>query len=137
MIIIPEKPPNFEQIAAVFPIIREQKGILYCWEDRIYNPDKVPVPVEIEAHEAAHSVQQYNTGGAQSWWDAYLASQEFRFTMELQAHQIEYLKTKYIRDREKRAKKLVYMARRLSSPLYGNMVSYQEALKLIRLGGKQ
>lgn len=132
LIVSKTRPPNFEDIAIVFPQIKTQKGILYCYEDVIHNPDDVEVTPYLGAHEETHMHQQLDIGSAKTWWDKYLEDISFRFSQELQAHIIEYSSTYKIRDREKRARYLVNAAQRLSSSLYGNMCNYTEALKLIR-----
>jgi len=121
-------PPNIKQIAAVFPECR-RRGVIFTYGDTIYAPHGVKVPAALVAHEKAHSERQAEIG-AEVWWIRYLADTAFRFEEELLAHRAEY--QWYVRRRpHKRALMLKHIAARLSSPLYGCIVPYQQAVDMI------
>ncbi len=126
-----EFPPNIDEIAAVFPFVRDKaKPILYAYGDKIYNPASVYIPVHLLAHECIHSLQQRDTT-VELWWQRYLADAEFRFEQELEAHRVEY--ERYGKDwsRPFRRHYIKTCAERLAGPLYGNHVSRDKAKRLI------
>lgn len=126
-----EKPPNFEDIAAVFPMVRTQTGILYCWNHYIYNPDDVKLTAPLISHEEIHSDQQ--DGQPEDWWKKYLNDNVFRFHQELEAHRAEYQRFYVGSDiRNERRQYLKFCAKRLSGPLYGNCVTFEKAVKMIK-----
>jgi hypothetical protein len=131
MKIVIDKPPNFESISHVFPLVLTEKGILYCWDDTIYNPDGVLVSKPLIAHEKVHSIRQ--TGKPDVWWEHYLETKLFRFEEELAAYRSEYrVACLEEKDRNQRNFYLVSCARRLAGPLYGNCVTFPQALNLIK-----
>lgn len=128
-----ERPPNFEAISKVFPVVLERKGILYCYRPYVYNPDDVEVPEPLMRHEETHNKQQGQSPAY--WWSLYLEQPKFRFEQELEAHQVEYKSAiRLIRDKNTQARYLIMAAQRLSGPLYGNSCSYPDAIKLIKKG---
>ena len=121
-------PPNFKAISEVFPVMG-RPGILYAWGDKLYNPSGVKLTPWIEAHEQTHMDRQTD---AEAWWAEYLIYPTFRLQEEILAHQYEwgmfhsfYTSPTYLE------KYLDMMAKRLSSPLYGNLISYEEAKREI------
>ena|ERR1051326_6571357 len=131
MKIINSRPPNFEAITKVFPIVLERLGILYAWDDTIFNPDGVEIPPALIAHEEVHSERQQ--GKPDVWWDQYLETKLFRFEEELYAHRAEYRHAlKEIKDRNQRNSYLMACARRLAGPLYGYCCSVPQAITLIK-----
>ena len=50
--IIIDRPPNFEEILAVFPMA-SGRGVVFAYCDRIYNPDGVEISPSLFAHEQA------------------------------------------------------------------------------------
>src|SRR4029077_10296591 len=119
MKIVISRPPNFDAIAKVFPLVLERQGILYAWDDTIFNPDDVEIPVPLIAHEKVHSVRQ--AGRPDLWWDQYLETKLFRFEEELYAHRSEYrVACLEQKDRNARNSYLMACAKRLAGPLYGN-----------------
>ena len=126
MKILSERPPNFNDIAKVFPIVKKKGGIIYTFEDTIYNPDDTEITKPLLAHEEVHATRQ-KLWGAEQWWRIYLKNIGFRFDEELMAHQKEYEVEVELGNRYQRrgAKKMI--ARKLASPLYGNMVTIKQA----------
>lgn len=142
MKVIKAYPPNFSAIAKVFPV-KGKKGILYAWGDRIYNPDGVKVEQWLLDHEAVHGQRQLMgivrheyDGPVEAWWDMYLREPIFRLEEEILAHRAEWLS--YVHHHNvplalwEASQYLTSMAMRLSSPLYGSMISYDKAREVIR-----
>lgn len=131
MKILIEKPPNFEDIAKVFPIIKKQHGVIYTLGDTIYNPDGDEISKPLLAHEEVHSARQMMFG-VEQWWRLYLSNTGFRFSEEVMAHQKEYAVETELGNRNQRRIALKMIAERLASPLYGNMLSNKEARELLK-----
>lgn len=129
-------PPNFAEIAAAFPV-KGVPGIIYAYGDRIYNPSGVKIEPWIQAHEEVHGAQQSSTPlyitSPAAWWDRYIASPPFRYSQELEAHRAEW--KEYLRvvgfTTAGREKYLDRIATRLSSPLYGSLLTKDAALDAI------
>lgn len=122
------RPPNWDAITKVFDVVG--KGILFCWGDTIFNPDKVDVRTALVAHEEMHCRQQ--GADIEGWWARYIAEPAFRLSQEIPAHQREY---KFVcwdgANRKARRGYLDGVARRLASPLYGGLVDFANAKALI------
>jgi hypothetical protein len=128
MRIILARPPNYNEIAAAFPV--EGKPVLFCYGDAIFNPMAVEVTPELAAHEQVHSLQQGNWPA--QWWHSYLASSAFRLVVEVPAHQVEWHTFCALgHNRRSRGRFLSQIAKRLASPLYGSLVSSAKAKRLI------
>jgi len=124
-------PPNIARIKEVFTL---RGGEIFAWGGIIYSPSTPVVPVQLIAHEEVHFKQQ--RGDPRLWWDHYLADPNFRLRQELEAHQMEYrVFCKSTLDRNRRARYLNTVARRLSGPLYNNLITMAKAMKLIKTGG--
>lgn len=127
MEIIVDRPPIYDRAAKVFPL---QGREIFAYGDKIYNPGGFDVPAWLVAHEEVHSLQQ--AGDPEGWWEQYLVDGEFRFHMELAAHQREYRSyCEHNRDRNKRLHYRRLVAKKLSAPLYGNMISRFDAMRRI------
>ena len=123
-------PPNFRKIVKVFPAARGH-GVIYTYGDTIFNPGRVDIPPSLLAHEEVHSKRQgTNPDIIEEWWNRYLVDKQFRFDEELLAHQEEF--RWYINSslKEKRVA-LNYIARRLSSPLYGKLTDIKQAKAIL------
>ena len=125
-----EYPPNIEEIRKVFPL---KGGEIFAWDGIIYHPMGTRLPPELIDHELCHFAQQ--DGDPEGWWERYLVDTEWRFQQELEAHIEEYKSYKrHNKDRNAHIRYLQLIARRLSSPMYGNVVSYREAMRRIKHG---
>lgn len=105
---------------------------VYTYGDTIYFPKGGELPEDLWRHEEKHGEQQ-DKMGAREWWDHWLASIEFRVWQELEAYQVQYrfLKTTH-RDRNAQARLAFLLAQELSSPMYGQVITFQEAYRRIR-----
>lgn len=122
-------PPNIEDIRAVFDLSNQEP--IFCWGDIIYNPHNIDVNEFLKVHEHVHSDQQSKTSPA-AWWSEYLVDTEFRLRQELPAHRAEYraFRARH-KDRNLHARALHGIAERLSSPLYGSVITLKQAKKEI------
>lgn len=129
-------PPNFKNIVQVFPKARG-RGVIFTYGQVIHNPSKGAITDALKAHERVHSRQQITfDGGPAAWWTKYLEDPQWRYGQELAAHQAEYKwhADRWLRDNTKpnaliRTRR--HIAVRLSSKLYGNVVSFDEAYQAI------
>jgi len=120
-------PPNWTELTKHFPI-KGKQGVLYAWGDIIYNPSGIIIPPWVERHEEVHGDRQRDEGmSIERWWDEYVNYNDFRLKEEILAHRVEWQKfSGPYRDHY-----LGYMGERLSGPLYGNLITYEEAIKEI------
>ncbi len=133
MKIVEEFPPNIEDIKAVVTLSGNE---IFAWGDIIYNPSGAKLGRELLAHERTHGVQQGED--IEGWWKRYLTDISFRFKQELEAHQVEYAVYSSIEPKRNRRRVFFrHLAKRLSSPMYGRMVTFDKAKKLIKAGPKK
>lgn len=123
-----EYPPNIDEIRAKFPLTGRE---IFAWDGVIYNPGGGEITPWLEAHEAVHFEQQAAVGGPENWWRRYIDSAEFRYEQELEAHRMEYQVFSLGKSRPMRRAFLKMLAKRLSSPMYGGVASYEKARKEI------
>lgn len=129
MNIVRGTPPNFRAIVAVFPFAKRE-GVIFTYGDTIYVNGEPNLPVQLKAHEACHIDQQKRCGGPDAWWERYLLDPTFRLEQELVAHRAEYRTLKHL-DRNGAARSLDFIASRLASPLYGELISKAQARRAI------
>lgn len=130
--IVADRPPNFEKILAVFPMAAKPT-VLFCYGRVLYNPSGGPVSDALMVHEGVHSERQIKMG-VEDWWDRYLVDGQFRYEEELLAHRAEYraaIEKPEFASRKWRRAQLKVIAKRLSSPLYGRIVSEEQAREAI------
>lgn len=131
MKIIIDRPPNFKDIVAKFPMA-SNKGVIFAFNGSIYNPSNITVTPELMAHERVHCLRQGNKEAALEWWKQYLENPEFRYYEELLAHSQEYMTlADNASNRNQRRSALKSVSKKLASPLYGRMVSHKQASKQI------
>lgn len=128
-----EKPPVWEEANKLFKL-DGRTGVVFTYGDTIYNPWKVNIPQDLIEHEKTHAKQQnWSTDEAKIWWEKYIADPEFRIQQEVEAYGRQYrFLCKTNKDRNKRARILWELAEMCSGPLYGNAVSFNEAMNRIR-----
>lgn len=132
-IVLKTYPPNIRKIREVFGEL--PKGMVFCYGNIIYAPDSISGMIDpfLMKHEQTHSKQQAEIG-RDKWWELYLKSTDFRISQEVSAFQNQYKEgKKYIKDRNQLSVWLVRLARELSSDVYGNILTFQDALDAIRL----
>ncbi len=129
MRIIISYPPNIDQIRKFFTL---HKGIVFTYGDILYNPDNGFIDEALMVHEETHQRQQAEMG-VEKWWALYLASADFRVSQEVSAYQNQFREQKkHIKDRNRLNSFLVSIAHALSGKMYGNVLSFSEALQAIK-----
>lgn len=127
-----EYPPIYDEIIKVFPVTGE--GFIYAWGNIVYNPSRVYIPPALMAHEEVHGKRQGTEDATiRAWWANYLFNAEFRLQEEVLAHVAEYHHV--VADgsnRAQRRKALSAIAGRLSSKMYGNMITKKQAEKILK-----
>lgn len=122
-------PPNIDKIDAKFNV-KDQKNILYCYGQEIFNPSKCEVPEHIFVHEMVHSVRQGSD--VEGWWDRYISDPVFRLDEEIVAHRAEW--GQYVKnnlDKNQRIRYFNFICYRLSGELYDRLLTFPEARKRI------
>jgi hypothetical protein len=132
--VVDGRPPNYVEIVAVFPGAA-LPGVIFAYGDRIYAPGgRTPSPA-LQAHEQVHCERQ----GArpEHWWGLYLTDPAFRLEEELLAHRAEYRAycARHV-NRVKQAQALADIAAKLSAPLYGGLISPEDARRAILESGR-
>jgi len=130
MIVSPTRPPNYEAIAAAFPVVRSKRGIVYTYGHTIHNPDNIHVAADLHAHEEVHERQQAGIG-PEGWWTAYILGPEFRFAQELEAYRAQYRFSQENYPRDQRRALLRHISKTLAGPMYGSLVSPDAARRMI------
>ena len=131
MIIKKKYPPNIEEIMKVFPI---NNNTIYTHGENIFAPHiDFDLPNDLIVHEETHSKQQSGFSSPDEWWTKYITDKKFRYSQEVEAYQNQYKAfCSVVKDRNRRFNFLVTIARDLSSPLYGNMVDFFTATRVIK-----
>lgn len=128
--VVRERPPNFDKLVAVFPQCVEP-GVIFAYGGKIYAPSETEISRELDAHERVHIERQGDDPDA--WWDRYLVDKEFRLEEEVLAHRAEF--KQFCRrqvDPVKRRREQIRIAKKLSSALYGNLITSEAAELAIR-----
>lgn len=109
-----------------------KKNTVFTYGTNIYTRNMLEEP--LYRHEVLHVIQQMQMeGGPDAWWDEYIKNPEFRLAQELDAYRVQYRTAKkFIKDRNHLFKYLHDISITLSGQMYGNLLSTQEALKLIK-----
>lgn len=122
-------PPNIEAIRAVLPVTDRN---IFAYNNRIYVPGGGELGPELHAHEEVHFKQQ-EEWGVETWWEKFLEDEVFRLAQEIPAHRAEYRTyCRFHKDRNEKAKFLRVLGRRLAAPMYGGIITVNEAMKAIR-----
>lgn len=88
------------------------------------------ISADVLEHELTHVAQQQDP---EAWWEKYLADPTFRYEQELEAYRAQYRWiVQNAPDRNIVAKHLVFYAKALSGPMYGNLVNFSDAIKQIK-----
>ena len=116
-----------------FPLLSVYKEIfevtdttIFAYDHKIYSNH--PLPRHLIIHELTHHKQQ-DEHGLDIWVKKYLHDPKFRLKMEIEAYQVQL---QSIGNPQEKAMVLMSSAKDLSGELYGNIISYKEALKAIK-----
>lgn len=132
-IIVYTPPPVYEEIRKKWGVKWEDGVVVMVYGNTIHQSFMEKMDEDLLVHELVH-VKQHMAypGGPEAWWRKYLDEPEFRISQELEAYRAQY---KWLQDntnRQYRKKVLKHCAKDLSSNLYGNVMSYDEAENLIK-----
>jgi len=130
MKIVKAYPPNYEEICNVIPGVRGNEGIVFTYGDTVYSPSTTDLVDHLHQHESVH-VNQQKQMGRDEWWAKYLVDADFRLQQEVQAYRVQYNLVAKRRNWRNTEALLSSIARDLSGEMYGNMLTYEEARKLI------
>ena len=133
MIIKNERPPAWIYDACIKQF-NPPKGTVYSFATTIFNPDGVDIPDHLIVHESVHGEQQkHDELVAKFWWERYLADPFFRVEQEVEAYheQYKFICTK-IKDKNARFRNLHMLAQFMCSPMYGQCITYTDAIRRIR-----
>lgn len=100
-------------------------SICYTYGELCYSP--IELTRDLIVHESVHTEQQGDNPDA--WWSRYGEDKEFRYSQELEAYRAQY---KYILSNSSRAVAFDHakrFAKDMSSPMYGDMCTYNKALQ--------
>ena len=129
-VVIRERPPNYEKIVAAFPDAAKP-GVIFAYGGFIFAPGEVAVPPQLQAHERVHLLRQ--GADPDGWWDRYINETHFRLTEELLAHRAEWREfERRTWNPTARAIALQQIAAKLAAPLYGGLISVEEARRKIQ-----
>lgn len=129
-----EKPPQW-----ILDAVKKKWGVE--WESRViftygelittYHGEMTE---DFIPHEMTHVRQQAEyPGGKDAWWQRYLEDDKFRLEQELEAYRNQYqwlLKNPLV-NKQERFENLKWYAVSLSGSMYGNIVSFFQAMSLI------
>lgn len=127
-----DKPPCWQKIVDFFPDDAERiwkEGMAITYGDTVYS--KYKLRPDVAVHEMVHIEQQKGID-KDEFVDRYLSDPVFRIHVEEPAYkaQAEYIKD-CVSDRNLRFRLIHQLALALSGPMYGKMMSYSDALKLL------
>lgn len=124
-------PPNIEDIIKKFGAI--PVTAVFTYGDTIYSPSNGNIDVYLMSHEETHTKQQGTEIDA--WWKKYLNDNLFRLKQEVEAYTNQYVHfCKNKKDPVRQMEFLDRLAQDLSSPMYGNVCSLEDARKFIKQG---
>ena len=128
--VVADWPPNIDEIREVLPVTANN---IFAYDEVIYNPGGSKLPPWLVEHEKVHFMQQAKyPGGVKSWWNRFLLDPVWRLKQEIPAHQLEFhVYGQCGNPRNARRVYLKGMAKRLSAPIYGNIINFHEAKRLI------
>lgn len=121
-------PPNYKEMAARFPV---QPTTVFTYGDTLYMPNMTDGPDgALLAHESVHSERQLAMG-VEDWFQAYYLDSMFRLAEETLAYRAQYQVAVEKYSRPERRQLLQRIAKDLAGPLYGKMLSRDEAKDVI------
>lgn len=130
-----ERPPVYDQIKEQFGVEYDEGKVAVTYGDTIHIKTG-RLSEDLKTHELVHVKQQTEyEGGAKAWWKKYLQDPKFRISQEIEAYRKQYgWIVQNVKSRNERFKHLRFFAECLSGPMYGNEISFMEAIHEIRKG---
>lgn len=123
-------PPIMDRIEKAFGVTFDS-GVIITYGDTVHVKSGKLSP-DVEVHEETH-IKQQSTMNLDEWCDKYFDDPKFRLEQELEAYhnQVKWIK-KNIKDRNRRFLLIEHICKSISSN-YGEMITYDEAKKIITL----
>lgn len=133
MKIIYDFPPNYAAIAKAFKI-EGDSSVVFTYGETLYVPGgtKVSLDKPLMKHEETH-VRQQRAMGVEAWWERFLIDPEFRFEQELEAYREQYRSMAAL-PLGMRVAYLTHISKALAGEIYGNLMTWPEALEAITQG---
>ena len=115
-----------------FPLLRRYQEVFETNPYTIFAYDKViycdyELPEHLEIHERRHLIRQQKMG-VDEWVERYLTDTQFRLNEEVIAYK-EQLES--VKNRSARHRLRIQCAADLASSLYGNIITLDEAMRLL------
>jgi hypothetical protein len=128
--VIREEPPIYPKLVEQFGVSFED-GTCITYGDGIHLHHSQKLSDHLLEHEKIHVIQQHQYG-VKAWWERYLSDPDFRKQQEGEAYrkQWQFIKSTR-RDRNAAFRLKIQILKHLSSPMYGNCCSMQDAEKII------
>lgn len=124
-----ECPPIYSRLHDKFGVEWED-GLIIAHSPYIYC--LIDIPPEKMVHECVHTKRQDEIG-VDLWYDRYIEDDAFRLDEEVRAYREEFkFLKKYVKDREFLFHLRNDICKNLSSSIYGNLVTLDEALNIIK-----
>lgn len=128
MKLLHEKPAIYQRLVDKFGVSWD-RGIIITYGDNVYCKNNIGP--DLIAHESVH-VEQQKKFGVEAWWDKYIAEEKFRLEQEVEAYRAQYKFVCQFAGRVVRREAQRNIARELSSSTYGRIITYHEALEIIK-----
>lgn len=122
-----EKPPIYDRLHEKFGV-EFKNGIAIAYGDTVHCVNNLTTDMEV--HEKVHFVQQAKVG-LQEWWNKYIDDPGFRLAQELEAYRAQYKYLIGYAPKNYTYGRLQEIAKDLSGPMYGSMMSFEEAKQAI------
>ena len=124
-------PPIYEDVKKAFELVGNE---VFTFGDTLYNPSNAIIPDHLLIHEEVHAKQQeHNDVVAKLWWQRYIADSKYRIDQEVEAYSTQYkFICEKVKDKNARYRNLNALAEQLSGKMYGNSISYTDAIRKIR-----
>lgn len=123
-------PPNYKAIVAAIPAVKKNPNIVFAYDGALYNPAGNYLDPAFIAHELVHIERQGDK--TDEWWAEYMADPMFRLKEELAAYRKQWQYAVEFYDRKSRRMTLAHCAKDLSGPMYGNLITKDRAIELIK-----
>lgn len=121
-------PPNINKIKEKFGNI--PNNLVFTYKNILYSPSGRNISKDLKVHEKVHIKQQGDN--SDSWWNKYLNDESFRLNQELEAYKKQYNFFKNTCKIKSRIPQFLNkIASDLSGTIYGNIISFDEAKRLI------
>jgi len=135
MKIVHDYPPNYKIIKKAFNL-NKHENVVFTYGDTLYVPqgEQTVIDKYLMRHEETHARQQGQMT-PQWWWDEFMSNPKFRLEQELEAYREQY-KAMQDLSPEQKAGYLTHIAKDLSSEIYGNLLSFEQAVDVITEGIK-